>query len=683
MIRLGFVSDEVGSHRSALRRVLLFVLGLACAGALPASVSAQQSGHALAEALVLAEAGRSDALEARLPQLDPLDRSIALWRLLTRRPEAAARTTLEDFLRRHADWPEEERLQRAVEERLPHEIDDRAALEWFSDFAPVTPQAALAYARALRRAGEDAAAIAEARRAWRDLNPDTVSDAAILAEYGGHLEAVDHRIRVERLLRANQKKAALVALDDASAVGAIDAEQHRLLRARVLLQILDDEGEALANEIPEETLRQSGLIFDLAWYRMQRDPQETAMDLLDPPPVVLSREAADRWQVRRRAVRRLLATDDADAAYRIAARHGIPEGLAYDEAEFLAGWIALRRLDDPDTAYSHFDRLFHQGSGAGAIARGAYWCGEASLASGRPDWGQQWFDVAAQYSGTFYGLMGALRSDASQWREADGDAWEVGHAARSAFDARPMVRVIRRLAAAGRRDLVAPFFRHLRSNGMEEAGTWHLLGDLAQEIGRHDEAIRTARAAYSAGWTFPDLLYPTPRMGLPVDRRRPLLLALIRQESSFNPEAVSPVGARGLMQLMPGTAADVAARLGEAYDPARLTADPAYNLRLGRAYLEEMLQRYGSSLPLALAAYNAGPGRVDAWLAAHGDPRRDEIGLLDWIELIPFDETRHYVKVVIEVAAVYARRLHPEQSDAYAPFDLIPARLVQSELDAQ
>lgn len=638
-------------------------------------VSAAQAQD-LRQALAAADAGRVAAVEAAAARLEPLEASLARWRLLTRHPKRAGFAALTAFLQEHPDWPLHVDMQATAEALMPPDLADRNVTAWFAEFEALSAPAALREARSWRRLGEEAQAGEAARRAWRELPPDPAADAALLAEFGAAIQAVDHRIRVERLLREDRPAAALTALADAVAAGAIDPAARRLLEARSRLYLMQEEGERLAATLSKEELRRSGLVFDLARYRMQRDPEETALDLLDPPPVVLAREAADRWQVRRLAVRRLLRQGKAAAAYRIAANHGLAEGAAFDEAEFFAGWIALRRLGEETKAYAHFDRLFHQGSDAAAMARGAFWCGEAAREMGREDWAAQWFAVAAEQPGLFYGLMGALRGAIAPRTEVLAQRQPPSMERHGDFERLTMVQAIRLLHAAGRRDLMPPFFQALRNQDLDGAD-YRRLGGLAREVGRTDQMIRIGRAALAAGWSFPDLLYPTPAFGLPADRRRPLLLALIRQESSFNPEAVSPAGARGLMQLMPPTAAEVAARLGEPYALERLTADPAYNLRLGRAYLEEMLGRYRGSLPLALAAYNAGPGRVDAWLAAYGDPRRGELTMLDWIELIPIDETRHYVQVVIEVAAIYAGRLHPKDPEIIAAFRPISAAVTR------
>src|SRR5699024_686299 len=210
------------------------------------------------------------------------------------------------------------------------------------------------------------------------------------------------------------------------------------------------------------------------------------------------------------------------------------------------------------------------------------------------------------------------------------------------------------------------FFAALRANAAT-AADYKQTGLLAQELGYPDQVIRTGRAALVEGHQLSGLLYPAPVVDLSQDPSGPLLLGLMRQESAFNHRAVSPPGARGLMQVMPGTAESVARRLGLSYSIDRLTSDPHYNISLGRDYPERMLDRYDGFLPLALAAYNAGPVRADQWIQRYGDPRRD-IDPIDWMELIPFSETRNYVQRVLESYTVYHRRLRPEDD----PFVALP-----------
>lgn len=633
------------------------------------STFSQAAADPLSRGLAAVEAGQPAEARLALEHLQGLDRSLLQWRLLTQRPEGAGFHELSRFLSSHTGWPEEQELQRAAEAVLPRDLPAEDLLRWFGAFPPLTTGGALRYLRALEATGGRAAAVAVARRSWRDLGPDEGDEAVLLQHHGPDLLPVDHRARVERLLREDKAEAALASLTAARTAGALLEDQHRLLEARVRLHLQQPAGERLAEALPAEELRRSGLVFDLAAYRMRHSLRYDPAELLNPPPVVLAAEAEGRWPVLRLAVQRLLARGQGAAAYRLAAAHGMSGGTGYDEAEFIAGWIALQR-EQPELAYGHFDRLFHQGSGSDSIARGAYWCGRAAAAMGREDWAAQWHEVAAQHDGVFYGLMGSLEGGQEAQADQELPSLEVGPATRAAFEERTLVRAIRRLHALGHGDLLPAFFETLRARGLSGEG-YRLVGDLARSVGREDEVVRSARSALTAGWSFPDLLYPLPRFELPDDGQKPLLLAVIRQESAFNSQAVSPAGARGLMQLMPATARELAALLGEPYDQARLTADPDYNLRLGRAYLTAMLARYDDVLPLALAAYNAGPGRVDSWLQDFGDPRSGAIGLLDWIELIPFEETRHYVHGVIEVAAVYARRLYPEKNGLHADFSFM------------
>src|SRR5690606_634560 len=210
-------------------------------------------------------------------------------------------------------------------------------------------------------------------------------------------------------------------------------------------------------------------------------------------------EAERRWPMLRQAVQRLLAQRKLDAAYRLAAAHGMGQGAAHDEAEFLAGWLALQ-LNEPELAYGHFDRLFHQGSGSESIARGAYWCGRAAAALGREDWAAQWQEVAAHHDGFFYGLMGALPQGAGETASPETSPLEVGPAARNAFEERPLVRALRRLHLLGFDDLLSPFFEALRAEG-RGGEDYRLIAELALSLGRADEAVRRARRALGVRWS--------------------------------------------------------------------------------------------------------------------------------------------------------------------------------------
>ncbi|MEX0760402.1 MAG: lytic transglycosylase domain-containing protein, partial [Tistlia sp.] len=268
---------------------------------------------------------------------------------------------------------------------------------------------------------------------------------------------------------------------------------------------------------------------------------------------------------------------------------------------------------------------------------------------------RSWFRLAAIHDTTFYGQLAAHRLGSAP-SLAGAPSQEPTAAQRAAFGERELTRAVRLLTEIGAEGPLPWMFAGLRANAVSEAD-WRLVAELARSTGHSEQVVRTAKLALREGIELPDLLYPPPPRDLGADLEGALLAGLMRQESEFNTRAVSPAGARGLMQLMPGTAREVAGKLGLGYSLDLLTADPDYNIRLGRSYMSRMLSRSGGYVPMAVASYNAGPGNVDKWLRLNGDPRDGSIDPIDWIESIPFSETRNYVQRVIEGAVVYARRM--------------------------
>jgi soluble lytic murein transglycosylase len=353
--------------------------------------------------------------------------------------------------------------------------------------------------------------------------------------------------------------------------------------------------------------------------------------------------------------RHALQEGNVSLAYRLAARHGMTDGTNFAEAEFLAGWISLRYLRDAKDAYGHFQRLYEAVSRPISLARGGYWAGRAAQELGYRELAASWYAGAAQHLTTYYGQLAAAQIGADGKAAVLEDPRPTAQEA-AAFDQKELVRIVRGLADAEAADFAKPFVLKL-SDLAKTPGEHALVAALSGEISRPDLSVAVARRASYAGVTLLSLGYPLVPMPVGGGVEGPLVLAMARQESGFDQNAVSSAGARGILQLMPETAKRVAKDLQIPFSQQRLLTDPEYNLTLGRAFLEDMLDHYGGSYVLAVAAYNAGPARVSQWVHDMGDPRAKEIDVIDWIEGIPFRETRTYVQRVLENLQVYRLRV--------------------------
>jgi soluble lytic murein transglycosylase len=329
----------------------------------------------------------------------------------------------------------------------------------------------------------------------------------------------------------------------------------------------------------------------------------------------------------------------------------LTEGGAYSEAEFLCGDIALRFLKNPTLAFEHFSRVLARVNTPAGKARAAYWSGRAAQAQDKPQLAAKWFAAGAEHGATFYGQLAAhqLGNDAPPHPLPEP---RVSAAELAEFNSRELIQAAALLAAAGDREHLRTFLLQ-QADLAKSAMDFSMIASFAEQHGRINVAIIVARRSIDAG--MPLMIHGYPITTLPDGgtAEKPLLLAIVRTESAFDQEAVSPAGARGLMQLMPGTAATIARQAQLPYSIDRLTSDGVYNITLGRTYIERLLDDFGGSYALAIAAYNAGPGRIRQWLRDYGDPRGREIDMVDWIEAIPFTETRLYTQRVLESLQIY------------------------------
>ncbi|MGR3715871.1 MAG: lytic transglycosylase domain-containing protein [Thermohalobaculum sp.] len=399
------------------------------------------------------------------------------------------------------------------------------------------------------------------------------------------------------------------------------------------------------------------------WQRMSRLWRR---DRFDQAERLLAKITGDRhklgapaiWAKRRELLaRRAARSGRAELGYALASRHrlGADDGYMYSELEWLAGWIALRKLGKPVQALAHFQRFNASVGTPISLGRGGYWLGRAYEAMGDPANASEWYRAAAAHQTSFYGQLAAAKLGAAgdaRIVSADLPDWEKSPALRS-DDVRAGVL----LHYAGEDELASQVFSHL-GRQMEGDAALGALARLALELGQPHYAVRVAKHAARRGILIYPAYYPVTELAGYASKIEPALaMAIARQETELNQRAISPAGARGLMQLMPATARKVAGRIGESYSRDRLLDDWQYNARLGQSYLAEQILTFGGSYVLAAAAYNAGPNRVDAWIGAHGDPRLPGTDMIDWIETIPFGETRNYVQRVIEGLYVYRARL--------------------------
>jgi soluble lytic murein transglycosylase len=646
--------------RVKLRQFLAF---LACLGLLAAfaagprpAVAADSAGLSAKDIATykqaFAAAGKDRWKEARRladRAKDPLLAKVIQWLDLSRPGPGRDFKEMTAFLKANPDWPLRYTLTQQAERSMPEYLKPQDILQWFGERDPTTAEGATRLAGALTATRQDQRAEHVVQTAWITRDFSREDEQAFLQRFGHLLHAKQHWARLDRLLWDAERDEAIRMLP------RVDQDHQALARARMKLADQAKDAAQAAAAVPAALRNDPGLIFERARLLRRQDKFEQAADLLDPPPRGVPKPDL-LWAELERAARGSLDDGNVSAAYRLAAAHGSDSGEAFAEGEFLAGWIALRFLDDAPAAMRHFTALYAGTTSIISQSRGAYWAGRAAEQMGDLAKAQDWFKAASKGITSFYGQVAALRlADRREIRLAGTPKPSAKE--KQIFDKKEMVRVVRMLTAVGEGARTRLFLTKLMELSTKPA-EYQLVAGLALDINRRDFAVAVAKEARTRGVEMIDFLYPVIKLPAGDNPEPALILGLIRQESAFDAGAVSSAGARGLMQLLPSTAKGVAKKAGIKFTEKKLTSDPTYNVTLGRAYVDELLDRFGGSYVLAAAAYNAGPSRARDWIYTYGDPRQRGVDVIDWIESLPFDETRNYVMRVLENTQVYRARLN-------------------------
>ena len=538
---------------------------------------------------------------------------------------------------------------------MPLSLEPATVMAWFDGREPVSTAGWSRLGAALLALDRKEEAIAVFRKTWVSGKFTKSQQRQFYRAYRRYLTREDHIDRLDQLLWEGSYWPARRMF------GKVNENLRRLAEARFLLRHMRGNVDKAIERVPAELKDHPGLMFERLRWRRKKGRDESAREILLSPPDNMVRP--DLW-FRERVVLVRRALDDGliSEAYTMIREHGlnVEDAANYADAEWLAGWIALRFLNEPAWAYEHFSNMHGAVAYPISVARGAYWSGRAAEALGHEGLARSWFAAAAGYFTTYYGQLAALKLVV----DGKGNGLTVPPIpAVSAedierFDGHELVAVTRVLADTGAKDWLRPIILHLFT--LDEGVSWAMqTAALAHEVGRPDLAIRVAKLAERRGQYIPDAGYPvlappkTPDKANGSTIEQALVLSVIRQESAFYPDARSGAGAMGMMQLMPATAKRIAKQVGLHYAKSKLIDDPDFNMKLGQSYLSGLLESFDGSYILSLAAYNAGPRRAKAWIKANGAPNDQEVDAIDWVESIPFDETRNYIQRVMENLQVY------------------------------
>jgi soluble lytic murein transglycosylase len=607
----------------------------------------------LAEAIAFYKAGdlaRGDS--AAMTAKDKTVKTALEWIALRSFPRETGFERLQAFMQAHPAWPALDWLKKRSEEALFGDRKSGALIKtFFSGADPETPAGKLALARVLTDDGKTAEAAALVRAVWReaDLNPQL--EAKVKTDFNAYLNRADHKFRADRLLYKEQIAAAFRA----AALAGPDVLALAKARAAVIKEAPSDK---LLAAVPLALRTDLGFIFAQIHKLRHADKIRAAADNMLAAPRDPSRLIdGDAWWIERRLLaRKLLDQNDPTTAYKLCAEHSAVSHEMWIEAEFTAGWIALRFLNDPARAARHFDAIAKLAETPMSRARAAYWQGrtaEATSADDAETAARTFYEQAAVYPATYYGQFARAKLGLTTLpirsisNETKGEERE---------DA---IKVIELLYAAGEKDLAAPLVIEGARHLADETQVAALASLVAKQRDAH-LSLNFGKIVSQRGMPIDELAFPNygvpPFEPLQNSAASAVVYSVARQESAFEPFAVSSAGAKGLMQMILSTAKRTADHAGVAFDAKRLLTDAAFNAQLAARHLGELMAEQKGSYILTFAAYNAGGKRVKEWINAHGDPRKPGVDPIDWVEWIPFTETRNYVQRVIENLSVYRVR---------------------------
>jgi soluble lytic murein transglycosylase len=593
----------------------------------------------------------ADATQAEAAISDPVAKKLAEWIILRSDDNGASVERYRAFIAANPSWPSQSFMRRRLEAALwDDHRDDATVWAWFENESPLSAKGRFSLARVMIARGDRANAERLVREAWRNdtMSEDTESTALDL--FGALLTPGDHKARMDTMLYGSEQEAGL------RAAKRLGAAHVALAKARNAAYRKAPNTKALLDAVPHELHGDPGYVFSrIQLLRRDEKFAEAAQLMLSAPKDPGRLYNLDEWWIERRLLsRKMLDIGEHRTAYLIARDAALPARDIYKtEQEFTAGWIALRFLKDPATAAQHFARIGVGSVNPTALARGGYWLGRAAEAAGRSQDARAAYAAAAEQSTSYYGQLARAKLGLPQI-ELNGAPAARGRA----IERLEIVRAVQLLYGLDEREIAIPIFADMGENGDPDALVG--LGELASRNGDARSMLLLGKAALNRGLPFDFYAYPV--MGIPPfksigpDVEQSIVFAIARQESAFNPAVVSPAQAYGLMQVTPDAGKYVCKKYGASFDLGRLKTDPVYNAALGAAELGGLIEDYRGSYIMTFAAYNAGRGSVKKWIDRYGDPRDPKVDAVDWVELIPFSETRNYVQRIMENLQVYRAR---------------------------
>ncbi|MEM9838224.1 MAG: lytic transglycosylase domain-containing protein [Pseudomonadota bacterium] len=596
-----------------------------------------------------------DAAQAFADDLgDPLNKDIARWAILRSNTPDQELRAYDAFLDNHPGWPGLTVMQRKAEALMDEETPPGELLAFYDTRDPLGGFAKLYLGKALLEMGRDDLGAEYIRSAWIEHNFNREDSRAIVKAHGNILREEDHFAKADRALF----RRTTAGTEDVD--GLLSRRRAKEVEARKNLLRGRTAGRTLFNKLPKESQRDPGVLHAMVRYlrRQKREDEAIRISAFAPTDAGLLRNPESWYYERKLLARWALKNGRFEDAYTLTAYSGVTDGSSFAEAEFFAGWLALRFLNDPEKARAHFDFLTSKVSSPISLARGNYWLARTAEVTGDRERARAHYMVAADYPYTYYGQLAIETLGNGAPVFSFPEVAKATEKDKEDLAKRDLIRALHILDHIDQ-DITFRLFAMRVDDQLTEAEEVRAYADLVRRAGHFDLVVRGGKATRKAGAAVPEIiypLYPVPEAATAFTEA-PLILGLSRQESEFRVDAYSSARAKGMMQLIDSTAKITARKEGLPYYPSRLLTDPEYNMTLGAAHLSHLLERFNGSYVMVLAGYNAGPHRVDKWIEEYGDPRTDDVDPVDWVELIPFNETRNYVMRVLENTQVYRARI--------------------------
>ena len=574
------------------------------------------------------------------------------WRHLLTTGNQATFYDYMTFIQNNKDYPRISRIKYLAEQKLSTDkISPKKIINWFGVDEPLSGYGMLVLGESFIQTGDSEKGIALIKRGWITAELSRASMKSLSKKYRKYLDSKDYINRADYLAWENKY------WDLKRMLPYLPKDYQLLYTARQILMSKSYGVDQAIKNVPQKFKNDAGLNHDRLKWRRKRGRIDSSLEILFS--IKNNKDylvRPDKWWVERAIMTRaLIYKNKYETAYKVASQHSLDKGSEFAEAEWLSGWIALSFLNDPILAVDHFNNFYQNVSYPISLARGAYWLGRSYEKIGDKRQSEDWYREATKYLTTYYGQLAFLKINPSQNFELEEQA-DVKDDYRKYFYNKELVKITHLLNELNKDKYTKNILRHLANDNIA-SGSEILAAELATNISRYDFAIQVSKLAsyekrFHNTFNYPIISVPQYVNGRKIPETA-FILSLIRQESEFDMRANSHVGAQGLMQIMPYTAKLVAKQAKLPYSKSRLTSDPEYNINLGSHYIAGLILQYDGAYPFATAAYNAGPKRVKHWKKINKDPQKKQIDFVDWVELIPFKETRNYVQRVMENYNVY------------------------------